>query len=120
MKWFLRILMLPVAIAVVSFALANRATVAVDLWPLAYTLEVPVFALVLGSVIAGLVLGGMVSWISTADRRRKARANARELESARREAAQLRETMKRLEDDAEWQEKTGRSALAAPPSADAA
>ena len=112
--------MLPVAILVVVFAMANRATVNVNLWPLDYALEAPVFALVLISVIAGLALGGMVSWMAAAGRRREARATARDLVAERREAARLRETLKRLEDDAEWRERTGKTMLPAPPTADAA
>ena len=100
--------MLPVAILVVAFAMANRATVSVDLWPLDYAIETPVFALVLISATTGLVLGGVVSWISATGRRRQARAVACELAAARIEAGRLRENLKRIEDDAEWRKKTGK------------
>ena len=120
MRVLVRIIVLPVAILVVAFAMANRATVSVDLWPLDYAMETPVFALVLISASAGLALGGVVSWISAAERRRRARAVTRDLAAARSEAARLRETLKRIEDDAEWRQKTGKSVLPAPPSADAA
>ncbi len=120
MRMILKIIMLPVAILVVAFAMANRATVNVDLWPLDYAVETPVFALVLISAIAGLALGGVASWISAAGRRRRARAQARDLAAARSEAARLRETLNRIEDDAEWRQKTGKSVLPAPPSANAA
>ncbi len=120
MRVLLKIILLPVAILVVAFAMANRATVSVDLWPLDYSIETPMFALVLISATAGLALGGMVSWISAAGRRRQARAVTRDLATARSEAARLRETLKRLEDEAEWRQKTGKPALPAPPSANAA
>ena len=120
MRVLVRIIMVPVAILVVAFAMANRATVSVDLWPLDYALEAPVFALVLISAIGGLALGGMVSWISAAGRRRRARDVGRDLAAARREAARLGEKLKRYEDDADWRENTGKPALPAPPSADAA
>jgi uncharacterized integral membrane protein len=120
MRVLLKIIGLPVAILVVAFAMANRATVSVDLWPLDYSIETPMFALVLISATAGLALGGMVSWISTAGRRRHVRAVTRDLATARSDAARLRETLKRLEEEEKWRQKTGKRALPAPPSANAA
>ena len=120
MRALLRIIGLPVAILVVAFAMVNRATVSVNLWPLDYSIETPIVALVLISASAGLALGGIVSWISAVGRRRQVRAVTRDLATARSEAARLRETLKRLEDEAEWRQKTGQSALPAPPSANAA
>ncbi|MDP7242618.1 MAG: LapA family protein [Rhodospirillales bacterium] len=120
MRVLVRIILLPVAIVAVGFALANRETVSVGLWPLDYSIETPVFALVLISASAGLVLGGIVSWISAAGPRRRARAVARELVAARSEAGRLRETLKRIEDDVEWREKSAKTVLPAPPSANAA
>ena len=120
MKVLARIILLPVAILVVGFALANRGTVDVGLWPMDYAIETPVFALVLISAGAGLVLGGMVTWISAAGRRRRARAATRDLAAARSEAYRLGEGLKRLEDEVEWREKADKPVLPAPPSANAA
>jgi uncharacterized integral membrane protein len=91
------IVMVPFAAAVVAFAVANRGGVELDLWPLPYRLESPVFAVVLASALAGFVAGGIVAWISGGRSRRRARQKAREAEEAAREAARLRARIAELE-----------------------
>lgn len=85
------IIMVPVALAVISFAVNNREAVAVDLWPAPYALDVPVFAIVLVSVVFGMLIGAIVAWFGGGKSRGRARANARRAASAEREAASLRE-----------------------------
>ncbi|MCH7487888.1 MAG: DUF1049 domain-containing protein [Proteobacteria bacterium] len=91
------IILLPVALAVIAFSAANREPVALDLWPLPFTAEPPVFLIILLAVFAGFVWGGLVVWISAARRRR--RAIAERLAGAEREVEQLKERLreKRLE-----------------------
>ena len=100
MRLLLWIIGLPVAAAVIAFAARNRGPIPLDLGPFDYAPEPPVFAVVLGSLIAGFVLGGLVSWISSASRHRRARATARRLEAAERELARLRAKVATLEDAA--------------------
>ncbi len=91
------IILLPVALAVVAFSVVNREPVALDLWPLPFTAETPVFLIVLFSVFAGFVWGGVVAWISAARGRR--RAIARRVAGTEREVEQLKERLreKRIE-----------------------
>ena len=98
MRLLLWIVGLPVAAAVISFAARNREPVPLDLGPFDYAPEPPVFAIMVGSLIAGFGLGGLVSWISSASRRRRARATARRLEAAERELGRLRAKVADLED----------------------
>lgn len=91
------IVMVPFAVAAVAFAVSNRGMAEVDLWPLPYRLESPVFAVVLVSALAGFVGGGIVAWISGGKARRRARQKAREAERAMREAAELRAKVSALE-----------------------
>ena len=68
----------PLAIVFVAFAVANRHSVVVTLDPFdqahpALAVTVPLFALLLGVAIAGVVLGGAAAWIRQAKWRRAAR-----------------------------------------------
>ena len=86
------IILLPVALAAVVFSVVNREPVALDLWPLPFTAETPVFLIVLVSVFAGFVWGGLVAWVSAARGRR--RAIARRVAGAEREVEELKERLR--------------------------
>ena len=101
LSWFV---VVPTALAVVAFSVSNRADVTVDFWPLPFTSEFRVFAVVLVSVFAGFVLGGLVAWISGGRRRRRARAMARRAKAAEAETARLRDQVADLDEAAEMQE----------------
>ena len=109
-SWFV---VVPTALAVVAFSVSNRAPVTVDFWPLPFISEFRVFAVVLVSIFAGFVLGGLVAWISGGRRRRRARAMARRAKAAEAEVARLRDQVVDLEEAAEMPE----IALPAPPDA---
>ena len=88
------IILLPVAVAVVAFSVVNRAPVQLDLWPLPYTAETPVFLIILLSVFAGFVWGGLVAWVSAARGRR--RAIARRMAGADSEVERLKERLREI------------------------
>jgi uncharacterized integral membrane protein len=81
------LILIPLAIVLITFAVANRQTVVVSLDPFdqahpALALALPLFALVLALVIAGVVVGGIAAWLKQSKWRRAARlaqAQAREL-----------------------------------------
>jgi uncharacterized integral membrane protein len=81
------LILVPIAIVVVTFAVANRQTVVVSFDPFdqahpAFTLALPLFALLLAVAIAGVVIGGFAAWIRQRKWRRAARlaqAQTREL-----------------------------------------
>jgi uncharacterized integral membrane protein len=78
-----------VAIVFVAFAVANRQAVVVSFDPLdqahpAFSLALPLFALLLAVAIAGVVIGGAAAWLRQGRWRRAARlaqARARELDA---------------------------------------
>lgn len=82
---------LPLAVVAIGFAVANRQTIVLDLWPLPFALTLSVYLTVLGSLAAGLVLGlligGMVAGGRAARRAREAETRARVAEA---EIASLR------------------------------
>lgn len=77
MKPLFRLAFIPVALAVVVFALANRQPVTIDLWPLPFAVDLPVYLAVLGALALGLLVGGSVQRVSGAGRRRRASARLR-------------------------------------------
>ena len=54
---------LPVTLAVVIFAIANRGPVSVDFWPFALAVDVPVYGLALGTLAIGCLLGALLTWV---------------------------------------------------------
>lgn len=78
------LLLAPLALLMIAFAVANRAPVEVRLDPLPFTVEAPLFALAYVCVFIGLLVGGFAAWLAAGRRRRAARAR----EVARREAQQ--------------------------------
>ena len=98
MRIFSWIVMVPVAIFVIAFSVANRAEVGVDLWPFEYVAPVPLFVAVLGAAFAGFVAGAFVAWISGHGGRRRGRAASRRAVVAEREIQRLREHVQKLED----------------------
>lgn len=98
MKYFSWIITLPITVLVVTFAVVNRGYVAVDLWPLNLTISLPLFILVLGSTLAGFLVGAVVMWWSAGKLRQRFRAlrsevdrlerRNRSLEQARQPASQ--------------------------------
>ena len=57
MRYVYGVLTLLVAIVCAIFAVSNRGAVSLSLWPFPGALETPVFILVLGTTLVGLVLG---------------------------------------------------------------
>ena len=86
-KFVTALILVPLAIVLITFAVANRQTVVVSLDPFdqahpAFALALPLFALVLVLVIGGVVVGGIAAWLRQSKWRRTARlaqAQAREL-----------------------------------------
>ena len=91
----------PIAVVAIVFSSANRGPVRVDLWPFEYTLEIPVFALVLASAFGGFVLGGMISGLAGVQVRRRARHAARDADRLSRALTDARGRIARQERDAE-------------------
>lgn len=96
MRLFLKaIVLVPLAIAIVLFSVANRGPVRVSFDPLSreapqIAYDVPLFAVVLGAIALGVLLGGAASWLAQAKYRKAARRNRREAESLREETESLR------------------------------
>lgn len=74
---------LPVTLAVVVFAVANRDPVTVNFWPFALAVDVPLYGLALGTLALGCLLGALLTWLPLLLARRalvSARAKIQSLE----------------------------------------
>lgn len=92
------IIAIPVALAIIVFAVNNGALVGLDTWPLPYTPRVPVFAIGLIGLFVGFLFGGIVAWLSAGKTRQRSRNLYRRLESDQREKAILAQKVKKMED----------------------
>jgi uncharacterized integral membrane protein len=90
MKFLWWIVLALVAVLLILFAVSNRETVSVGLWPLPAVLELPLYLVVLGTLVVGFFFGQLVGWIGGWRWRREARRSRervamleRELEAER-------------------------------------
>ena len=72
-----KLLFVPAALACAIFAIVNRSTVAIDLWPLPQSIDLPLYAAVFGAALIGFLIGAVVTWYSALARRRRARRATR-------------------------------------------
>jgi uncharacterized integral membrane protein len=91
------VILIPLAIVIVAFAVANRQIVTVSLDPFspeqpASSVTLPLFALVIGLLIVGVLIGGAASWLRHGNLRRTARRFERDVRALRSELAALRHT----------------------------
>ena len=81
----------PLAVFLIVFSVSNRTAITLDAWPLPYKVELPVFAIVLVCLAAGIVWGGVAAWVAAGKARHRAREATRRAEIAERDARQLEE-----------------------------
>ena len=95
------------AIALVAVALANREIVALKVLPVEISgffalnpsVQLPLFIVILGSVLLGLLLGFFWEWIREYNQRAEAARQAREMRRLERENARLRAEKHEGKDD---------------------
>jgi uncharacterized integral membrane protein len=93
------VIIVPLAVVIIAFAVANRQAVTVSFDPFsstspAYAATLPLFVLIFAMLILGVLIGGVVAWIGQTKWRRAARrldadvrALHQELEAIRRRFA---------------------------------
>jgi len=90
MRWFLAI---PPLILLLLFTLSNADTVPLKLWPFDWKYEMPLSVAILTAAGLGLLLGGLLVWITELGQRRRAR---RAEETVRLLEEQIRDLKARL------------------------
>jgi uncharacterized integral membrane protein len=78
------------AILVACFAVSNRGTVDLEFWPLPLGLSVPLYLLVLTTLIVGAVVGRLLGWLANRPVRRERRRHAKRITELERECERLR------------------------------
>jgi len=101
-KIVIALILIPVALLIVLFAVANRGPVTVSLDPFGnpspiFSVSPPLFLLLLVVLVLGVILGGIAAWMRQSRWRRRARRLAAELKTSRAETETLR---RRLETSA--------------------
>jgi uncharacterized integral membrane protein len=92
---YLKLLFLvPVGLAIVGFAVINRAPVTLTYWPQQFggqlDLTLPLSILLLLAVMLGVILGGMATWLTQGIHRKAERKLRREAERLKSEAERLK------------------------------
>jgi len=80
----------PLALLVALFAVANRQTVALELWPLPWSVTLPLYLAVLGALAIGLMAGAAAVSIACLAARRRAAQEKRRADSLARQLAAAR------------------------------
>ncbi len=94
-KFFTALVLIPLAILFIVFAVANRHLVTVSFDPFnaadpALAIKLPLFVVIIAMAIAGVVAGGAASWLRHRHWRRTSRRHEAEARQARAELADLR------------------------------
>lgn len=91
------VVLVPLSVALVVFALANRQAVSINFNPFAAPADpnmpgfgVPMFLVIFGVLLVGVVLGGIATWFAQAPHRRDERTYRRESERLNRELEAMR------------------------------
>jgi uncharacterized integral membrane protein len=84
------IITIPFTLIVVVFAINNRDPVMVSLWPLPWIAELPLYLVVLGSLLVGFLVGAAIAWLSAGRRRHEARVTAERLRGMSAELTKLK------------------------------
>jgi uncharacterized integral membrane protein len=89
------IILIPIALAAVAFAVANKEPVSVSFDPFAvgvtdFKIDTPLFVVVFAFLILGVLLGGIATWISQGRHRRAERMHRRDVERLRADIDRLR------------------------------
>ena len=90
------LVLIPVALVVLAFAIANRREISVSLDPFgngdtsALTVTAPLFVFLIAALLLGVLLGGAASWLGQSKHRKAARQGRSEIERLRAEAVSLK------------------------------
>ena len=90
MRLIFWLVVLPLAVYSAFFAVNNRGRVTLDFDPVPYSLDLPIFAGVLGAILIGLIVGGVAAWLRQGKWRRETRKLRRDVRDLNAELEQIR------------------------------
>ena len=94
------VLVLPAGIVLVTFVVVNRGPVTIDFWPLPMDMQAPLSAMIILSLIVGVIWGGVASWLAAGTGRKRARDTVQRANQAESESRDLKNRVARLESEA--------------------
>ncbi len=97
MKLLTWIVLLPVAALIIVFAVVNRGMTTLNLWPLPYEIDLPLFSVIFGGTLVGVVWGGVAAWSAAGATRLKARQKTRQSQELAAENRRLKEQIAEFE-----------------------
>jgi uncharacterized integral membrane protein len=97
MKLLFWILVLPLLLLAAFFAVSNRESVSVNLWPISEPVQTQLWIVVAAPLYVGFFLGAIVAWASGHGTRARARAAVRRAETLQRDNANLQAQLDRLQ-----------------------
>jgi len=89
------LILVPLALLIAMFAVANLAPVLIGFDPFGaqppmFAFVAPLYLALMAALIVGVVVGGVAAWMSQSPKRRRARRLAAELKASRADVAALR------------------------------
>jgi len=90
-KTVLRLILLPIVLIVAVFALSNRQSIDLSLWPLPWGAQAPLFVLLLATLLLGILIGGGLTWARGHHHRSAAREHRRANERLQRQLDALKQ-----------------------------
>ncbi|HXZ21738.1 MAG TPA: LapA family protein [Pseudolabrys sp.] len=89
------LIIVPLAVAIIAFAVANRQSVTLSFDPFsstntAYAATLPLFAVIFMALILGVLIGGIAAWIGQTKWRRAARKLDADVRALHQELAAIR------------------------------
>ena len=92
------LILVPLAVVIIAFAVANRQTVTVSLDPFsakhpAASVTLPLFGLIIVLLIVGVLIGGIAAWLGQGRWRRTVRRLEREAGALRTEAEEFKRSV---------------------------
>ncbi len=91
----------PIALVIIIFSLINRHGVTIDFWPLPATMDIPLFAVILVTLMIGVLWGGLAAWLAAGRVRKRVRELNRRITSTDADVRHLEEHNVHLRDDLE-------------------
>jgi len=85
MKFFSWIVLAIVAVVLILFAVSNREAVSVGLWPLPALVELPLYLVLLATLLVGFIVGELAAWVRGWRWRREARRGRERIAALERE-----------------------------------
>lgn len=79
-----------VAIVTVLFAVSNRMPVSITVWPFPFALDVGLYIIVIAAVLAGFLVGALLTWVAAGKHRRRVRKQRAEIRALEGELADVR------------------------------